>query len=129
MHRDHPPEIPVAESAGEDTPATIDGTVIGEVDGLLWEDSSGVDIVSITIDVGQVAVPVDRGGWRGGGIVEIWYDETQVRDAPQLGDLQHLAPDDAISQISEHYSVNLGGPPPGPDPQPLPPWWDTEAHG
>lgn len=125
MASDESREVPVAESAAEDTSATVEGNVIGEVDGLLWEDSSGVDIVCITIDVGQVAVPVDHGEWRGGGNVELGYDEVRIKRAPLLGHLQDLSPRDVIEEIGQHYSVDLGGPPPGPDPQPLPPWWNT----
>jgi hypothetical protein len=125
MASDEQPDVPVAESATDEVSATVDGDVIGDIDGLLWEDASGVDIVSITIEVGQVAVPVDHGEWRGGGNIELAYDEAQVLRAPLLHHLQHLSSDDAIEQIAEHYSVDLGGPPPGPDPQPLPPWWNA----
>jgi hypothetical protein len=128
MHSDEAPDVPIAESVSDDTTATIGGSVIGEVDGLLWEDASGLDIVCVTIDVGQVAVPVEHEEWRGGGLVELAYDEIQVMDAPLLGQLQHLSASDAIEQVAEHYSVSLGGPPPGPDPQPLPPWWDVGEH-
>ncbi|MDQ4052902.1 MAG: hypothetical protein M3237_09395 [Actinomycetota bacterium] len=125
MHSDETPEIPIAEHVLDDTSATVDGAVIGAIDGLLWEDTSGVDIVCVTIDAGQVAVPVDHDEWRVSGVVELRYDETMVKDAPPLGLLQHLASTDVIEQIADHYSVNLGGPPPGPDPQPLPPWWSA----
>ena len=125
MDRDDTPEVSVAEPATEDTSATVDGAVIGEVDGLLWEDVSGVDIVCVTVGVGHFAVPVDHGQWRGGDDVALGYDETLVRPAPQLGYLQHLAPAQAVEQVADHYAVDLGGPPPGPDPQPLPPWWSA----
>lgn len=123
------PRIPVAETVHEDTAATLDGAVIGEVDGLLWHDASGVDIVSVTIDVGQIAVPVDHNEWRGGGAVELAYDEIRLEGAPLLDHLTKLSADQAIEEIGDHYALNLGGPPPGPDPQPLPPWWDPGDSG
>ncbi|AXT85760.1 hypothetical protein C6I20_11555 [Aeromicrobium sp. A1-2] len=126
MRGDKHPETPVAESTVEETPATAAGIVIGEVDGLLWEDTSGVDIVSVTIVTGQVAVPVDRGRWRSGGIVELGYEVTQVEQAPSLNHLRDLSLRQTVEQVAEYYAVALGGPPPGPDPQPLPPWWIAE---
>lgn len=119
------PEISVAVSPADETAAAIDGAIVGELDGLLWEDSTGVDIVSVTIEWGQVAVPVEHGDWLNGGVVELGCDEEQLRDAPLLNHLQHLSASATIEQIAEHYSLNLGGPPPGPDPQPLPPWWGS----
>lgn len=128
MNSDDASGVPIAESVADDTAATISGTLIGEIDGLVWEDASGLDIICVSIDVGQVVVPVDHDDWRGGGLIELPYDELQVGHAPLLGDLRHMLASDAIEQVAEHYSVNLGGPPPGPDPQPLPPWWDTGDH-
>ena len=124
MHSDETPEVTLAEPATEDTSATFEGGVIGHVDGLVWEDTTGVDIICVTIDVGQVAVPVGHDEWRGGGVVELDYNETQVGYAPLLDRLQHLEPTAAIEVVADHYSLNLAGPPPGPDPQPLPPWWN-----
>ena len=121
------PDIPVAESPEAEASATIDGIVIGEVDGLLWEDATGVDIVSVTIGIGQVAVPVDRGEWRTGGHVELGFDEGQVERAPLLDRLRLQSPRQTIEEVGDHYSIDLGGPPPGPDPQPLPPWWDASG--
>ena len=120
-------EVPVAEAAAEDVSAMVGDMVIGEVDGLVWEDTSGVDIVSIRIHGDQVAVPVDHAEWRGGGVVAIEFDMDQVMRAPALDLLRQLRPSEVIERVAEHYSVNLGGPPPGPDPQPLPPWWDPEG--
>ena len=122
-HREQP-EVPIAESVEDETSATVDGLIVGEVDGLVWHDISGVDIVSVTTEEGQVAVPVVQDQWRGGGVVELAYDETLVTHGPYLFELSQLSADAVIGEIREHYSVDLGGPPPGPDPQPLPPWWD-----
>jgi hypothetical protein len=125
MDSSETPEVPLAEPAQEGTSATYEGDVVGTIDGLVWEDTTGVDIVCVTIDVGQVVVPVVHDEWRSGGIVELGFDQAQVEYAPSLDRLQHLAPMDAIDVVADHYALDLGGPPPGPDPQPLPPWWDT----
>lgn len=117
-------EVPVAEAATEETSAMVGGMVIGEVDGLLWEDTSGVDIVSITIRGEQLAVPVDRGEWREGGVLTLEFAMEQVMQAPALDFLSQLRSSEVIERVAEHFSVSLGGPPPGPDPQLVPPWWD-----
>jgi hypothetical protein len=124
MDSDETPEVTLAEPAPDDTSATFEGDVVGKIEGLVWQDSTGVDIVCVLIDVDHVAVPVAHDEWRGGGLVELGYDEVQIRGAPLLDQLQHLESAEAIEQVADHYVLGLNGPPPGPDPQPLPPWWD-----
>jgi len=126
MNSEENPEIELAQAAPEDTSASFEGDVVGTIEGLVWHDVLGVDIVSVRTVVGPVVVPVAQDEWRGGGIVAITYDEGQVRRGPLLGELQQLTPSEGVELVSDHYSLNLGGPPPGTDPSPVPPWWDPE---
>jgi hypothetical protein len=126
MGADETPEVAVARTVTEETAALIHGDVVGEVDGLVWEDASGFDIVCVTILGHQIAVPVEHGGWREGRAVELDIDMEQVAGAPQLRELQAMGGSTAVDRVGEHFSMNLTGPPPGPDPQPLPPWWPAE---
>jgi hypothetical protein len=124
METDGSEEIAFVEAVSEETAAVIDGDVVGEVDGLIWEDASGVDIVCITIGTSQVAAPVNHGEWRTGGWVVLGFDAETLEEAPQLTRLIASGGANAVEEVATHFSLGLTGPPPGPDPQPLPPWWD-----
>ncbi len=122
MGEDATPEAHVAEVAGVDVAALVNGEFVGDVDGLVWEDASGCDIVSITFRGDHVVVPVNHGEWRTSHVV-LDFDIEQVALAPRLLDLQAGGGDGAVGLVGTYFDLNLTGPPPGPDPQPLPPWW------
>jgi hypothetical protein len=90
---------------------------IGQVSGVVWEDAAGFQVVA----VGEVVIPVKAEEPREKVVVE--YSTAQVQSGPLLNELAEYGGEAAVEMISEHYNVPLSGPPPGPSPQPLPPWW------
>jgi hypothetical protein len=123
----HPGDVPIAEPYEQSVDLVVQGEVVGEVDGLVWSDASGVEVVSITFEDSQIAVPCEPGEWRGQDRLDLAIDRSLLEDAPRLSDLRDVGGSRAIELVGDHFSVNLAGPPPGPNPGPLPPWWDKES--
>jgi hypothetical protein len=116
-------EVEVSRTDAETTQATVGGEAIGEVDDLLWEDASGAYVVSVTIADSRIAVPVDRAEWRRGGDIELDFSYETLVGAPRIRDLSSAHGPNAVELLAEYFAINLTGPPPGPSPIPLPPWW------
>jgi hypothetical protein len=120
--RDDLEEVLAEPTTGEQF-VESDGIVIGNVAGLVWSDYSGLDIVGVQMNDAQIAVPVPRDSWRGMKYVEIELDPKKLTAAPTLGELKKKHGAFAIRAVSDFYSVELSGPPPGPGTGQLPPWW------
>jgi hypothetical protein len=122
---DHPSgDVPIAEPSPEPVELVVQGEVVGGVDGLVWSDASGLEILSITIGGSQIAVPFVSGQWRDHSQLDLSIDPVVLESAPRLIELREVGGSRAIEIVGDHYSINLAGPPPGPNPGPLPPWWN-----
>jgi hypothetical protein len=122
-------ESELAENLAETPTAVAEGTEVGHVEGLIWSDATGVDVLSIMIRSGPVAVPVRGESWRHVGIVDLNMNTDEVFSAPRLRDLAARGGITAVEVVSSHFSLPLAGPPPGPWTGPLPPWWDDPKTG
>ena len=119
----------LAEDLAEPLDAALGGSIVGAVQGLIWSDSSGIDIVSVSVRDVAVAVPVESDAWRDVHVVELNISPAELTDAPQVQDLEASGGAGAVRAVADYYSMPLSGPPPGPPTGPLPPWWHTqEAH-
>lgn len=116
-------DIELAEDLAEPADALASGSAVGTVKGLIWSDSSGLDVVSVAIQDVSVAVPVESDAWRGAAVVELNFSEALLADAPRIQDLEATGGIGAIGIVSDHFAVPLSGPPPGPSTGSLPPWW------
>jgi hypothetical protein len=117
------PAEDLAEPSDEASYATIGSKVVGPIDGLLWRDASGFDVIAVHVEGADVAVPVERERWRLHHAIEIDVGWGAVISAPRVSELKELGGEAAVNLIGEHYDLALNGPPPGPGTTPLPPWW------
>jgi hypothetical protein len=123
-------DLELAEGLTEPPDAMASGSIVGTVRGLIWSDSSGVDVVSVAVQDAHVAVPVESDTWRDVNVVELKISLAMLTDAPRVQDLEATGGTRAVELVSDHFSMPLSGPPPGPTSVPLPPWWHKEkAHG
>ena len=127
-----------ADEVTEDTEVVARGGVAGEVNGLVWHDDAGVDVISVTVHDKQIAIPVPPDEWRTNPVIVVSQSIDELDDAPSMQQLEAGGGTEAIRLVSTHFEVRLAGPPPGPSPTPLPPWWkkgvaqaadDTSASG
>jgi hypothetical protein len=117
------PAEDLAEMSDEGSYATIGSEVVGSVDGLVWQDASGFDVIAVHVEGADVAVPVEHGSWRRDWNIEIDVGWDAITSAPKMNELKEMGGDAAVNVIGEHYDLALNGPPPGPGTTPLPPWW------
>ena len=122
--KDDDPKL--AEDLDEPPEAVASGLIVGTIQGLIWSDISGVDVVSVAVHDAHVAVPIESNTWRGVDVVELKVSPAMLTDAPRVQDLEATGGVRAVELVSNHFSVSLFGPPPGPTNVPLPPWWYTE---
>lgn len=122
-------DIELAEDLAEPPDALASGSVVGKVLGLIWCDISGFDVVSVTVQDENIAVPVESDTWRDVRAVELKFGSATLADAPRVQDLEATGGVGAVELVSDHFSMPLSGPPPGPPTTPLPPWWPTNAGG
>jgi hypothetical protein len=122
-------DIELAENLAEPADALASGSVVGTVNGLIWSDNSGFDVVSVEMRDVSVAVPIDSDVWRGAAFVELNFSETLLADAPRVQDLEATGGIGAVEAVSDHFAMPLSGPPPGPATGTLPPWWHKHAPG
>lgn len=125
---DHSSEgVPIAQPSENNVDLVVHGEVVGGVDGLVWADATGLEVISVTIAGNQIAVPFVPAEWRNHSQLEITVEPDVLYNAPRLRDLQDAGGSRAIDMVGDHYSINLVGPPPGPNPGPLPPWWNARG--
>ena len=109
--------------------AIASGTTVGKVEGLIWSDMSGLDIVSVIVHGSHVAVPVEGDTWRDAPVVDLKISQGMLSEAPEVRDLEATGGVNAVELVSRHFSMPLSGPPPGPTPGRLPPWWHKGTPG
>lgn len=61
----------LAEGLAKPPDAVVSGSVVGAVQGLIWSDISGIDVMSVSVQHAHVAVPVESDTWRGVDVVEL----------------------------------------------------------
>jgi hypothetical protein len=122
-------DLGLAEDLAEPPDAVASGSVVGKVVGLIWCDISGVDVVSVAVQDEHIAVPVESDSWRDVHVVELKTSAATLTDAPRVQDLKATGGMRAVELVSNHFSMPLSGPPPGPSTGPLPPWWPTKEPG
>jgi hypothetical protein len=116
--------LELAENLPEPAAAIASGTTVGQVEGLIWSDATGIDVVCVEIAGAYVAVPIETDTWRDVHVVDLNMSPAAVNGAPRVEDLEASGGMAAVEMVSYHFSMSLSGPPPGPSPSPLPPWWD-----
>lgn len=114
----------LAENLADPPAAVADGADVGQVEGLIWSDATGVDIVSVEVRGDRVAVPIYGDIWRSEPTVEFDISADEIYGAPRVQDLEVSGGIAAVEAVSQYFSMPLSGPPPGPSTGPLPPWWD-----
>lgn len=114
----------LAENLADPPAAVANGADVGQVEGLIWSDVTGVDIVSVEVHGDHVAVPIEGDTWRYVEIVHFDVSADEIYGAPRVQDLEASGGIAAVESVSQHFSMPLNGPPPGPATGPLPPWWD-----
>lgn len=117
-------EIGLAENLADPPVAMASGADVGQVEGLIWSDATGVNIVSVEVRGDRVAVPVEGESWRHARIVHFDLSAAELHGAPRVQDLEAGGGTAAVEAVSRYFSMPLDGPPPGPSTGPLPPWWD-----
>jgi hypothetical protein len=123
-------EPKLAEGLAKPPDAVVSGSVVGTVQGLIWSDISGIDVVSVAVQHAHVAVPIESDRWRGVDVVDLKVSPAMLTDAPRVQDLEASGGIRAVEIVANHFSMPLAGPPPGPSTGKLPPWWHKEkAHG
>ena len=122
-------DLGLAEDLAEPPDAIANGSVVGKVDGLIWCDISGVDVVSVAVQDEHVAVPVESDSWRDVHFVELKFNPAKLIGAPRVQDLEATGGMRAVELVSNHFSMPLSGPPPGPPTGGLPPWWPPKTVG
>jgi hypothetical protein len=98
-----------------------DDQSVGEVSEVIWSDAAGYDIVAVGEYGSEVAVPVQAS--EPTVKVVVGFTAEEVRSGPRVEELSFRGGEEAVIMVEQHYNVPLSGPPPGPSPQPLPPWW------
>lgn len=121
--------IELTEDMGEPPDALASGSIVGTVNGLIWSDDSGFDVVSVEMQGNHVAVPIETNAWRDATVVELNFSGNMLAGAPRIQDLEAAGGTRAVELVSNHFSMPLAGPPPGPTTGPLPPWWHKETPG
>jgi len=121
------PEL--AENLAQPTAAALDGSVVGVVQGLIWSDASGFDVLSVDVRDVHVAVPVESDTWRDADVVELAVSAADLTYAPAVQELETAGGIRAVELVADHFSMPLAGPPPGPPTGPLPPWWHKDPQG
>jgi hypothetical protein len=81
-HEENEPELAV--SLPEPPDAAVGSSVVGIVRGLVWSDASGLDVVSVTFQGVDIAVPVDRDAWRDTEVVQLRHSLTALGRAPRI---------------------------------------------
>jgi hypothetical protein len=114
----------LAENLADPPAAVAGGADVGQVEGLIWSDATGVDVVSVEVGGDHVAVPVEGDTWRNAQIVYFDMTANEIYSAPRVQDLEASGGTAAVEAVSQYFSMPLDGPPPGPTTGPLPPWWD-----
>ena len=122
-HSDRYDSLGLAEDLAEPPDAVASGSVVGKVNGLIWRDVSGVDVVSVAVQDEHIAVPVETDSWRDVQVVELNVSLATLFDAPRVRDLAATGGLQAVELVSDHFAMPLSGPPPGPSTGTLPPWW------
>ena len=80
--KDDDPKL--AEDLDEPPEAVASGLIVGTIQGLIWSDISGVDVVSVAVHDAHVAVPIESNTWRGVDVVELKVSPAMLTDAPGL---------------------------------------------
>ena len=119
-HSGRDDDLGLAEDLAEPPDAVASGSVVGKVNGLIWRDISGVDVVSVAVQDEHVAVPVETDSWRDVRVVELNISLATLIDAPRVQDLEATGGMQAVELVSDHFSMPLSGPPPGPSTGTLP---------
>jgi hypothetical protein len=124
-------ELELAENLAEPAEAIASGTIVGQVEGLIWSDVTGIDVVCVVVPGANVAVavPIDSGTWRYAHVVDLKMSPAEVHSAPRVQALGASGGAAAVGMVSHHFSMPLAGPPPGPGTGTLPPWWDKGTAG
>ena len=99
-----------------------DNLSIGQVSGVVWKDGAGFHVV----EVGGAVVPLRAEEPADKVVVE--FTAAELQSGPLLNELAARGGDAAVEMIRDYYNVPLSGPPPGPSPQPLPPWWEKKYY-
>jgi hypothetical protein len=120
-------DIELAEDLAEPPDALAGGSRVGTVNGLIWCDHSGFDVVSVYTHNVHVAVPIESNAWRGVTAVELNFSGKMLASAPRVRDLEATGGIGAVEIVANHFSMPLNGPPPGPTTSPLPPWWHEQG--
>ena len=117
----------LAEDLAEPPDAIASGSIVGTVNGLIWSDNSGFDVISVKMRDVHVAVPIESNAWRGLTVVKLNFSGNMLADAPRVQDLEATGGIGAVALVSNHFSTPLAGPPPGPGTGKLPPWWHKQG--
>jgi len=113
----------LVESLAEPAKAIASGSTVGRVEGLIWSDASGMDVVSVEIHGSRVAVPIASDTWRGVDEVDLKMSLAKLHGAPRVKHLEATGGSGAVEMLADHFAITLYGPPPGPSTGTLPPWW------
>lgn len=113
----------LAESLTEPAKAVASGSTVGRVEGLIWSDASGMDVVSVVVRGSRIAVPIASDAWRGVDVVDLKVSLSKLHDAPLIQHLEATGGSGAVELVANHFALPLSGPPPGPSTGTLPPWW------
>lgn len=117
-------DFELAENLANPPAAVANGADVGQVQGLIWSDATGMDIVCVAVRGDHVAVPIEGDTWRFAEIVHFGMTVDEIYSAPRLQDLEASGGLGAVEAVSQYFSTPLNGPPPGPSTGPLPPWWN-----
>ena len=98
-----------AENLADPPAAVADGADVGQVEGLIWSDATGVDIVSVEVRGDRVAVPIYGDIWRSEPTVEFDISADEIYGAPRVQDLEVSGGIAAVEAVSQYFSMPLSG--------------------